>query len=216
MSSSCTSNNNNCKQKIRNCKYCNKELPEDCRSNRYFCTRKCVAKYVRHTKDGKIQAMYKGIKTRSQYSSYLKDLPSFKDFYQFTNNSLEFHTLFNRWKESEFEYLLMPSPDRKNTSLGYRLDNIQFLTLNDNLKKADSEITPEGKKNKKIKSGMPIRLIKNNNKHEFISLGDAGRFLHINSSDISYQIRRNNFIINGWKIEILDKKIPEPVWIYHI
>ena len=53
---------------------------------------------------------------------------------KFINDST-FLSLFENWKLNNYEYKLNPSIDRIDTSGGYTLDNIQFLTHEQNCRK---------------------------------------------------------------------------------
>lgn len=70
------------------------------------------------------------------YTSAGKELLSFDDFKDWwEKNSTKFAQLYKRWEESGFERGLTPSVDRKDNSIGYIADNIQWLTLSDNVRK---------------------------------------------------------------------------------
>lgn len=59
-----------------------------------------------------------------------------EEFYNFAINSSNLFILFNQWIENNYKHNLVPTTDRINIANGYTLDNIQFLTLRDNIRKS--------------------------------------------------------------------------------
>lgn len=50
-----------------------------------------------------------------------------EDFYKWSLENSDFLSLFEEYKDSGFEMRLAPSVDRKDSTLGYTLDNIRWL-----------------------------------------------------------------------------------------
>jgi hypothetical protein len=78
---------------------------------------------------------YRLMKWRSQTRKTvpLKDLCSKEEFIQWSKKTeSEFIKLFNEWIESKCEYRMVPSIDRIDSTRGYSIDNLQWLTQRDN------------------------------------------------------------------------------------
>lgn len=56
-------------------------------------------------------------------------------FYDWSLDSHSFESLYNDWVDSDFKRRLSPSIDRINTSKGYVLGNIQWITHSENSQK---------------------------------------------------------------------------------
>jgi hypothetical protein len=56
-------------------------------------------------------------------------------FYEWSLNNVSFQDLFLYWQMSDFERRYTPSIDRIDSSKGYTLDNIQWITFSENCKK---------------------------------------------------------------------------------
>lgn len=70
----------------------------------------------------------KGIQKSKSHLYEGKEILSKEDFYNFGFSSPEFYKLFGEYKESGFDRKLCPSPDRKDSSKGYTIDNLQWVT----------------------------------------------------------------------------------------
>lgn len=53
-------------------------------------------------------------------------------FYEFSKNDATFVKLFEEWKLADYDRRLTPSIDRINSTNGYSLDNIRWVTHSDN------------------------------------------------------------------------------------
>jgi hypothetical protein len=89
------------------------------------------------TKKGKIVSTYVNMNRRVR--GYVKphiykglDILSKEDFYTFANSSDEFNHLYSSWVDSGYSRRLSPSIDRVDSTKGYTLDNIQFITHSEN------------------------------------------------------------------------------------
>lgn len=55
-----------------------------------------------------------------------------EEFYSWSKNNQDFLMLFNTWITADYNQKLTPSIDRINSKLGYKLDNIRWITLSEN------------------------------------------------------------------------------------
>lgn len=53
-------------------------------------------------------------------------------FYSWAESNLEYISIYEKWVASDYERKLSPSIDRVDSSLGYTLDNIRWLTHSEN------------------------------------------------------------------------------------
>ena len=87
------------------------------------------------TKKGFIVRLYRNMKSRIEGVQKLKHhlykgkcLMSKEDFYSWAITSKKFHTLFKHYKDSGYLHRLAPSVDRIDSKVGYRVDNIEWVT----------------------------------------------------------------------------------------
>lgn len=135
------------------------------------------------------------IMIKSRYNDMVKrsrkkccELCSFNEFKEFALKSEEFKRLRAEWIDSNFEYKLSPSVDRINNNRGYSIDNIQFLTTSNNVKKGRKEIN-QGKK---------VLLVKGDEVLLFDSQYEANKYLETHHNAV-HQALKNNGRIQGWK-----------------
>lgn len=57
-------------------------------------------------------------------------------FYEWSWNNPDFHELFEAWEKSNYAQRLTPSVDRIHPGFGYKLLNIQWVTVSENSKRA--------------------------------------------------------------------------------
>jgi len=95
-------------------------------------------KYER-TKKGKLMRTYRNMESRvkgiAQQKQHLySDLPVLcrKDFYNWSSADENFNTLYEAWVESGYDRKLSPSIDRIDTSAGYTIGNIRWVTHSEN------------------------------------------------------------------------------------
>lgn len=91
------------------------------------------------TKKGFLMRLYRNMKSRiegvqtTKHHLYQgKSLLSKEDFYEWAFNSPEFHKLFTAWEDNDHDRKLTPSVDRVDSSLGYSLDNMEWVTHSEN------------------------------------------------------------------------------------
>lgn len=71
--------------------------------------------------------------TKNKNHLYLgKSILEKDDFYDWALNDADFNILFDEWVESDYERRLTPSIDRLDTSEGYFIDNMRFISFSDN------------------------------------------------------------------------------------
>lgn len=76
----------------------------------------------------------KGIQKLKAHLYHDKEILQKKDFYDWANKSERFHTLYNIWKQSGYDRKLSPSVDRVDSSKGYTIDNMRWITHSENSK----------------------------------------------------------------------------------
>lgn len=93
------------------------------------------------TKKGFLMRTYRNMKSRvfgvqkQKIHLYLgKHLLSKEDFYSFSLADSTFNRLFEEWEKSNYYRKNTPSIDRINSSGGYELGNIRWLTHSENSK----------------------------------------------------------------------------------
>jgi hypothetical protein len=84
-----------------------------------------------------MQSRVRGFGNKAHYGYYI-NLPicDRKIFYKFAFRNWQLKYLYHNWILSGYKKQLLPTPDRIFREKGYTLDNIQFLTFSDNVKKS--------------------------------------------------------------------------------
>lgn len=88
-----------------------------------------------------IRRMYSYMKARTKGHCLASSLYSGmeicdrKEFVLFAFSNWELKYLFHQWIMNDYSKRLLPTPDRIDESKGYLIDNIQFLSFSDNVKK---------------------------------------------------------------------------------
>jgi hypothetical protein len=97
-----------------------------------------IHKYEK-TKNGFLVRMYRNMKSRVEgvqwkkfHLYYGKELINKETFYKWANESYDFHNLFNIWESSCYNRKLTPTVDRIDSSKGYSLDNMRWITHSEN------------------------------------------------------------------------------------
>lgn len=98
----------------------------------------CTRKYEK-TKSGFLVRLYRNMKSRIEGIQYLKahlyqnkELLDKESFYSWANSQEAFHNLFDVWEHSRYDRKLTPSVDRKESSRGYTIDNMEWVTHSEN------------------------------------------------------------------------------------
>ena len=96
----------------------------------------------RKTKKGFLVKLYDNMSQRVKGNQPLKShlykdksILSKEDFYSWAN-SFEFNELFSKWEESNYDRKLTPTVDRIDSSYGYVIGNIQWLTHSENSRRS--------------------------------------------------------------------------------
>ena len=115
-----------------------KEKLEKQRIYREKTNNKDTKKYER-TKKGKLMRLYRNMKSRvtgiQKKKAHLyngKELLDKNYFYEWSLNSKEFHLLFDEWERSGYDRKLCPSVDRIDSSRGYIIENMEWVTHSEN------------------------------------------------------------------------------------
>ena len=102
-------------------------------------TNNASTKKYEKTKKGFLMRLYRNMLSRvtgvhrEKYHLYKgKGILHRQDFYQWALASGKFHALFNEWEISNYDRKLTPSVDRIDSSCGYTLDNIEWVTHSEN------------------------------------------------------------------------------------
>tara|TARA_R110001606_G_scaffold54280_1_gene133292 strand:- start:256 stop:615 length:360 start_codon:yes stop_codon:yes gene_type:complete len=99
-------------------------------------SREANSKYWK-TEKGKLMMTYNNMSRRVK--GYVKpklykglEICSRDEFYLWTKSSDSISTTVNEWIKSGFERRLSPSIDRVDSSCGYTVDNMQWITFSEN------------------------------------------------------------------------------------
>lgn len=98
------------------------------------------------TKKGFIVRLYRNMKSRitgvqkGKYHLYQnKELLNKEDFYEWSLNNTIFNKLFKEWENSNYNRKLTPSVDRVNSSIGYIIHNMEWVTHSENSRRGNQE-----------------------------------------------------------------------------
>ena len=118
----------------------NREELEKQRARRKANGNAATHKYEK-TQGGFLMRVYRNMKSRVTGVQKLKahlyvGLPiiSKEEFYAWSKINLQFLSLFKQWEKSGYSRLLTPSIDRIDSSKGYEIENIRWLTHSENSK----------------------------------------------------------------------------------
>jgi|TARA_R110000744_G_scaffold162672_1_gene279320 hypothetical protein len=96
-------------------------------------------KQYEKTEKGFLMRLYRNMESRvtgvqSKKAHLYKDLDILERsaFYDWATDREEFHALFRLWIDSSYERKLTPSVDRVDSSKGYSLDNMEWVTHSEN------------------------------------------------------------------------------------
>ena len=101
-------------------------------------------KYER-TKGGKLMRIYRnmlsritGVQKKKAHLYEGKCLLPKSEFYEWAMRSPEFHRLFADWERSGYQRKLAPSVDRIFSSMGYSLENMEWVTHSENSRRGSA------------------------------------------------------------------------------
>jgi len=90
------------------------------------------------TESGFLMRLYRNMESRisgiqtAKYHLYKGlDILDKESFYKWAK-SIEFRSLFKLWEESQYDRKLTPSVDRIDSSKGYSIDNMEWVTHSEN------------------------------------------------------------------------------------
>jgi len=108
------------------------------REHRLKTGNSCTRRYEK-TRKGFLVRKYRNMKSRVTGIQYKKahlykgkELLSKEEFYTWALDSKEFEYMFIIWGNSEYTRRLCPTVDRIESSKGYTLDNMRWLTHSEN------------------------------------------------------------------------------------
>jgi len=94
------------------------------------------------TKKGFLVRLYRNMESRitgvQKVKAHLyvgKALLNRDEFYEWSLNNISFHNLFADWEKSNYERRLTPSVDRVDSSKGYEISNMEWITFTENCKR---------------------------------------------------------------------------------
>jgi hypothetical protein len=94
------------------------------------------------TINGFLMRVYRNMKSRiegiQKHKAHLykdKDILDKVDFLSWVDSSCSFYILYKRWVKSNYSRKLCPTVDRLDSTLGYTLCNMQWITHSENSRK---------------------------------------------------------------------------------
>lgn len=120
------------------------------RNHRRKTSNESTKKYER-TKKGKVMRTYRNMQSRcsgilkgkAHIYEGLEVLPR-ESFYEWSLSDPTFNNLYEQWVSSDYCKKLSPSVDRKDTSVGYILGNMQWITHSENSRKGAKSRSENG------------------------------------------------------------------------
>lgn len=96
------------------------------------------------TPNGFLVRLYRNMKSRISgvqvakfYLYEGKELLTKEDFYVWAKNSPKFYELFKEYENSNYDRKLAPSVDRVDSKLGYKIENMEWVTHSENSRRAN-------------------------------------------------------------------------------
>jgi hypothetical protein len=161
----------------------------------------CLRKWKRQTRPiYYLRTCWGEIKRRSTqkvpnrtYTCYGQEFCTKTEFVDKFLNDPNFLTLYKNWQENNFKRGYAPSIDRIDSSKGYELNNLQFLSNIENTRK---------------ESSLPTLVLSiHNDIFIFDSLSDAAKFLKTTSGKLAYHKLNNIIFKKTYYIYNLDEVI---------
>ena len=98
-----------------------------------------VTRRYEKTKNGFLMRLYRNMQSRckgiqkEKYHLYQGvELWDKDTFYKWAKESNQFHKLFKEWELSDYDRKLTPSVDRIDSSKGYSIENVEWVTHSEN------------------------------------------------------------------------------------
>jgi hypothetical protein len=99
----------------------------------------CTKKYEK-TRRGFLMRSYRNMESRvrgiqaakAHLYAHIESIPDREQFYQWAKECPEFDRLFLEWEAKGYDRKLTPSVDRINSSEGYNLSNMRWITHSEN------------------------------------------------------------------------------------
>lgn len=124
------------------CVYCSRKKLNEKRRNNKSKTLASCKKYEK-TQKGFLMRVYRNMKSRvtgiqkKKFHLYKgKYLLDKEEFYSWSLNNESFKTLFDQYIKSNYSRKLAPSVDRVDSSDGYHLKNMEWVTMSENSRRA--------------------------------------------------------------------------------
>ena len=146
----------------------------------------------------KVMRMYIDLVHRAEIKNIPLQLTK-EEFYRFAKNNKCLKDLHNKYLKNGKQYKLIATVDRINNNLGYRIDNIQFLTLSENSTKGQKEKADMGI----ISGSRPCIFTKNGESLTFDSAAEAGRCFGKPRSSVARSCKIKRYLINGYSCKYL-------------
>lgn len=106
-------------------------------------TNNSTSKKYEKTPNGFLMRMYRNMKSRisgvqaQKFHLYKgKELLSKEDFYDWAKSNKNFWKLYEEYKNSGYDRKLAPSVDRVDSTKGYFIDNMEFVTHSENSRRS--------------------------------------------------------------------------------
>lgn len=103
-----------------------------------------ATKKYEKTKKGFLVRLYRNMQSRvtgvQKEKAHLYqglELLDREKFYSWAHKSPDFHTMFSKWEKSQYDRKLTPTVDRIDSSKGYVLGNMQWLTHSENSRRGN-------------------------------------------------------------------------------
>lgn len=106
-------------------------------------TANAVTRRYEKTPKGFLMRMYRnmqsrvtGVQPKKAHLYKGKYLLSRQEFYDWAIPDIEFHKLFGKWVKSNYDRKLTPTVDRVDSSNGYTLSNMEWVTHSENSRRS--------------------------------------------------------------------------------
>lgn len=153
-------------------------------------------KIYRYTKGGLLAHIYAHQRASSKIRNHPLPNYSLEELKTWVFNIEKFNILFKEWELSDFDKKLIPSLDRIDDYLPYKLSNLQIVTWDENNKKHYNDVL-NNKNNKHKRPVIGMHKLTNQTVN-FTSLSEASRFTGANSSNIQAVCKGKKKSAAGW------------------